>query len=559
MRCNCLTQYRFRLAACQLDELKSCVDRQRLMEALKALPTTLQEMYTRILDKIQRSDCYREAMFMLQYVLWTRKPPLFSEMIDAIAVRLDESPGFKRENRLFELMDVITQCSSLLTPVSSRYGREIHLAHSSVKEYLTSQHLTEPFKDLLSEVQARSTIAKTSMKYMLDVVNFHHDLIVSSGRSIDDLITMSSSDVVLSGNDLGRMRISAHRGGMYSVVTMCESSFPFLRAASYWAEHAAVVEIADDDIPRLVMHLYGQEHLWRSFPQILGSGLIYGHDYPSWFEERDYRPEPLTHACFWGLGIAAQRLLESYAHLFASRDFDSALFAACCSGHHSIVEMLLDRGAAVNGCATDMPSDRSNPLDAASANGHIEIVNTLLRRGARTDGDTVEAATTEDNWEILRLLVGRVDNIPLHQLRNALYEPIEDQMVSLLCSKPIVVEGYSVSSSIGLLSDLLHRNEIAYAKLYLEKGFPEFSGLLEFNYDWPKPPEQEHLELARMMLDKGWILLDNMVQCVKLSDEKESQRPEKRPRLEYSLSSDNSPDQELDETTSEVDWSDTEL
>lgn len=105
-------------------------------------------MYARNLDTIRRSSCYQEALFMLQYVLWAKRPPQFPEIIDAIAVHLDEIPGFKQENRPFDLMDVITQCSSLLTPSSALLGDEVHLAHSSVKEYLESQHLADPYKEL---------------------------------------------------------------------------------------------------------------------------------------------------------------------------------------------------------------------------------------------------------------------------------------------------------------------------------------------------------------------------------------------------------------------------
>lgn len=269
------------------------------MEALSTLPTTLQEIYARILDTLRSSNCYREGLFMLQYVLWAKKPPLFSEMIDAIAVHLDEDPGFKQENRLFDLMDVIAQCSSLLTPVLSGRRREIHLAHSSVKEYLMSQHLAEPLKNLLSEVHARSIIARTSMKYMLDVASLHHDLITSSGRSVDDLITMPRSPVVLSGHSLGWMDIVGCHAGTYQFITIDQSVFPFLEAAGYWAEHAAVAEATDGDIPRLVLQLYKQEHLLRGFPQILGPASTYGHSKHT-FQRilcRGHRPSPLVHAC----------------------------------------------------------------------------------------------------------------------------------------------------------------------------------------------------------------------------------------------------------------------
>jgi hypothetical protein len=441
------------------------------MKALSALPTTLQGMYERVLETLETSHCYREALFMLQYVLWARTPPLFPEMIDAIAVRLDESPGFKRENRLFELMDVITQCSSLLSPVRTRSGRQIHLAHSSVKEYLTSRQLAEPFQRLLAEVQARSVIAKTSIRYMIDVANIHHVSIKSSGKSPDDLHEMTRfevlfvinspndlhkiprpPEVVSLGNNLGKPRflVSSEDG---SVVTIMDNEhFPFLRSASYWAEQAQVVEAADDDIPRLVMQLYREEHLLRGFPQITGRGFIF-YTYPSDYEYEEglytpdgYRPNPLIHACYWGLELVAQRLLDIDPDLITAGVIDSPLHAACFSGHHSIVKMLLDRGAAIYGCVEASPmTERTIPLHGAARNGHIEIVKTLLQHGAKNvvigsgyHQTATEAAIYRCHWEVAHILTASYDRFPLYELYAAMCgDTADDAVISLMRDKPI--------------------------------------------------------------------------------------------------------------------------
>lgn len=195
--------------------------------------------------------------------------------------------------------------------------------------------------------------------------------------------------------------------------------------------------------------------------------------------------------------------------------------------------MLLGRGAAVDGRMASSAEARSVPLQGASANGHIEVVKTLLAHGAEIDDFAIEAAILYDYWEILQLLVDACDCVPFHLLSLAsILAPTRDKVVSLLCSKPIMVEEILISEFTQQLSNLLQRGEISCAKLLLEKGFPEPSGPFEFDLDWPEPLEQEHLELARMLLDRGWVPSDDMVRCVKLSDEKESQRPEKRPRLE---------------------------
>jgi hypothetical protein len=448
------------------------------MKALDALPTTLQGMYTRVLETVETSSCYREALFMLQYVLWAKKPPLFSEMVDAVAVRLDENPGFKQENRLFDLMDVITQCSSLLTPFQSRTGREIHLAHSSVKEYLTSRHLVEPFQRLLSEVHARSIIAKTSMRYMVDVASIHHDSISSSGMFSTYLTSLSTPEVVLSGKSLGRVDITEHRKDKTLVVTMDDSVYPFLRSASYWAEQAQAVEAADDDIPRLVMQVYEERNLLRCFPQILGLGFIQDWDEYEYMRglyiAAGHRPSPLIHACYWGLEFVAQQLLEVNAHLISSDDVDSPLHAASFSGHHSIVQMLLGRGAAVDGCKGSSPLTRTVPLHGAARNGHIEVVKTLLQHGARIDilgfedETAIEVAVRYGHRDVAQLLLASCDSIPFYLFCVAISRSsIDREVVDLLCSKPVVTTSSEYSL---LMEELLRSREKAHLRPLSEKG-----------------------------------------------------------------------------------------
>jgi hypothetical protein len=479
------------------------------MKALSDLPTTLQGMYARILDMLGSSHCYREALFMLQYLVWQKKPPTFSEMIDALAVRLDESPGFKQENRLFELMDVITECSSLLTPISSTHGREIHLAHSSVKEYLGSQHLVEPFKGLLSEAHARSAIAKTSIKYMIDVSNIHHDSIMSSGKSMDELRNIKSSEVVLLGNLLGRPEFTARPPGSPLIIIMDEGEFPFLRPASHWMEHAKVVETVDDDIPRLVLQLYGQERLSYGFTQILGLDLMYNnchHNTDSSWIEYGRTQETLIHACYWGLEIVAQRLLESDGQLITSGEFDSPLHAACYSGHHSLVKILLDKGAAVDGCMGASPLTTTVPLHGAVRNGHIEAVKTLLQHGAGVDvlgfedETAIEAAVWYGHRDVVQLLMASCDCFPFHLLFVALSRSmIDSRVVDLLCSKPIVPDSQTTSREfILVLGKLIYREQRAYANLLLEKGahvsIHPFDPFMHFS-DWSSQEDSMIKEL----------------------------------------------------------------
>jgi hypothetical protein len=484
---------------------------------------------------------------MLQYVLWAKKPPLFSEMIDAIAVRLDESPAFKQENRLFELMDVVTQCSSLLTSMPSRTGRQIHLAHSSVKEYLTSQHLPEPFKGPLSEVHARLTIAKTSIRYITDVASMHHDSITFSGKSYSDLLAMSSSEVVLLGNSLGRPTFYNDKESNSTVTVMDYREFGFLRSARYWAEHARAVETADDDIPRLVLQLYVEKRLLCGFPQILGLGFIFDdetdeYEYvPGLYTRVGRRPEPLIHACYWGLEIVAQRLLETDAQLITSCDFDSPLYAASFSGHHSIVKLLLDRGAEVNGRLETQPQTKTVPLHGATKSGHMEIVRTLIQHGAKIDvlgfrdETAIELAVWYGHQEIVQLLMDSCDCFPFHLLFLALSRwPVEDELVNLLCSKRIVPDDKVSSSKFTwLLANFIERDKADYANLLMENGSHVPILPFEPNFHWPEPPGKAHLDNALLLLDCGVFASDYLTQCVKLLVKKEHHRCGKRTRRRH--------------------------
>lgn len=264
---------------------------------------------------------------MLQYVLWSECPPTFSELIDAIAVHLDESPGFRQENRLFDLMDVIIECSSLLTIVnktedwSEEVYQEVHIAHSSVKEYLTSQHLVQPFNVLLSEFQARATIVKTEILYIIDVANLQYEATKHLGMP-------------------SRHLRPQYRGRPPQLdrpaKELNESGFPFLRSASFWAKHVRVLEGIEREVMQHVLQLYGQKHLLRRFPKIFELGLSLEHDF-------QYRPDawhlhdvedshPFIHACFWGLEMVVQYMLDAGTSPNCGT-IDSPLHAASSNGH----------------------------------------------------------------------------------------------------------------------------------------------------------------------------------------------------------------------------------
>ncbi|THW74384.1 hypothetical protein D6D18_10119, partial [Aureobasidium pullulans] len=386
----------FRLAACQLDELSKCLDRPRLMMALDNLPETLQEIYNRILGTLEQSPRYREVLLMLQFLTWSETPLSFGAMIDALTVRLEESPAFETGNRLFDLKYVILDCSSLVSVIGAsethqqdHKQQEIHLAHSSVKEYLRSRHLARPFDQLSEEIHARGSIAQTCIGYLMSLpINQFWD--------------------------------------------PNPNEFPFAAIANHWMEHAKVAEATDDILVQLILKLYQMESARlgtakgnnKLYGSTEGNGKleykdwndgIYGVTYKYFAQSPPYHEDlgvlyerPLTHASYWGLETVVHRLLEAGADVNADRCSDNPLHAAAFRGHDSVVRMLLERDANVNG-AND--GQFPIPLVATSFNGHVKTAQILLHNGAsiyaRPIGshDAFEMAIRTHQSEFLRFLL----------------------------------------------------------------------------------------------------------------------------------------------------------
>ncbi|THX36240.1 hypothetical protein D6D10_06833 [Aureobasidium pullulans] len=389
----------FRLAACQLEDLKRCKNQDRLIDALRILPKTLQEIYARTLTSLKASDYSTEALFMLQYLVWSEIPPTLEGMLDATAVRLHETPAFKKSNRIFEIMDLITLCSSLVTiievsrftgrfPREEQRTREIHLAHSSVKEYLKSRHLARPFDQLSEEVHARGLIAQTCIGYLmsLPIDHFWHPN---------------------------------------------QNQFPFAATANHWMKHARVAEATDDTLVQLILKLYQMESARlgtaegnnKLYDKTEGNGKLEYRDWNFGIYDYKYQPfatdpfqhqqdvlyeGPLTHASYWGLGTVVHRLLEAGTDVNADQCSDNPLHAAAFHGHDSVVKMLLANGANVNGTND---GQLSIPLIAASFNGHVKTAQILLQHGASIYARSTigygafEMATLTHQSEFLRFLL----------------------------------------------------------------------------------------------------------------------------------------------------------
>ncbi|KAF6804846.1 ankryin repeat protein, partial [Colletotrichum plurivorum] len=158
----------FRWAACQLDSLQTCLDREALEAALKSLPRDLNETYDRILQNIL-PERKKKSVRLLQFLVNSERPLTLREAVDVIAVRLDNTPRyFDIEDRLPCPVNITRFCPSLVSivkvPSGNNVVEELQLAHFSVKEYLLKHHI-EGF----CHAEASISITLTCLTYLASV------------------------------------------------------------------------------------------------------------------------------------------------------------------------------------------------------------------------------------------------------------------------------------------------------------------------------------------------------------------------------------------------------
>jgi hypothetical protein len=108
--------------------------------------------------------------------------------VDAIAVFPDRTPAFDYRHWMPKPREITRYCASLVTITSRKTEeswrsspdrseediQELQLAHFSVKEYLVSDRIEQSFRDVFEEMQARSTIVKASLSYLLVAAQDQH-------------------------------------------------------------------------------------------------------------------------------------------------------------------------------------------------------------------------------------------------------------------------------------------------------------------------------------------------------------------------------------------------
>ncbi|VUC26335.1 unnamed protein product [Clonostachys rosea] len=465
----------FLWVACQLETLQSCKNPAAVRTALKDLPSTLEETYKRILERIPRHD-KNTATRLLQILLYTRRPLSLQEAVDFIAVDLSSRPGFFIENRMPVPEEIIEYCPHLVvitrrTVRDDRYARtriksitEVQLAHLSVEEYLMSEQPEEELARELEEIRAKISIVDVCIHYLLS------------------LYELCSGDEAFPEYALARY------------------------AAKYWVIYAQDIEKVRKSALPSIREYYSCRKAFQ-----------YGYQTLLCKEERpwqihDVSIEALQFAALNGLFYSCMDLLDRGADVNAQSGlYGNALQAALHGGHLELAKGLLERGANVNA----QGGNYGTAIQAASTQGHLEFANMLLEKGAsintitqgREHSTALLAALDNRHLDTAKMLLneGADANAQDQEHASALYHASERGYLEL--SKLLLDKGSNINAQGGLYGNALQSASVfgglEVAQMLVDRGADINAQGGYYGNALQAASAKGHPKVTRMLLENG--------------------------------------------------------
>ena len=355
--------------------LQNCLP-NRVRQKLRELPKTLDETYERILKEIGKADGDL-AFRILQCLTVASRPLCVEELAEVLALDFEGAEGriptFKQNWRLQDRQQaLLITCSSLITIVKDRRSQVVQFSHFSVKEFLTSDRLATPVREISSfhilRKPAHTILAKACLAALL---------------RLDDRV---SPDTVQSSSPLAKY------------------------AAEHWVGHAQFEKVSscvEDGMQRLFDQSKPYFSAWLGLYDI-----DTGH---SWAPD-NHPNAPIYYASLCGFRDLAKHLIKSPQDVYARGGrHHSPLAAALRNRHFHVAELLCQHGADI-----ELAGYNNRTL---LVSGHVDAVQWLLERGASVNLQQSSSQTSSSGgglWTYLGSLRGFVNAMinsgdsPLH-------------------------------------------------------------------------------------------------------------------------------------------------
>ena len=336
-------------------------------------------------------DSREEAARILTLLCFSSRPLTVQELIDGIAVDLEEPARLNPGRRLQDIEDLRKICPGLIdigfeandklflknggNDSEEETTLTLRIAHFSVQEYLESDRI-KLHRFALKSAFAHAEIAQICLVYLQDC--------------------------------LVHLQESGPPSGGLNFMKLQEYPLAYF-AAQFWHYHYNNATNTVSQLDRLVLALFQQREdtfctcMRLQNPERLVDPLTSG-----------MTASPMYYASWLGLdGIVRELIGHCQNHTSMANHLtnaegghhEHALMAASSQGHEKVVQILIDAGADVNDILPD-----GTALQVASFYGHEKVVQILIDAGADInavgpEGTALQAASYPGNEKIVQILL----------------------------------------------------------------------------------------------------------------------------------------------------------
>jgi ankyrin repeat protein len=343
--------HRFKRVFYQLEALRLCSSDVR--RTLEEMPKSLEETYERILKKIDQAN--REDVYRLLQCLAVAVRPLQIEELAAVLAFDFSKGGLPKVKADWRWEDqgeaALSACSKLVSVISNNGTRVVQFSHSSVKEFLMSDHLASSIEE---------------------ISRFH--------------VLIEPAHATLAQACLGALLCLNEHTDEKSVKQIPLSQY----AGQYWVRHARFGDVESQIVDAMDCFLDADNPHFTAwvriqFLQDLLKNFTGDSDDSERMKAIPHPAAPLYFAVDRGFRGLVERLVVKYPQQVNAwgGECGTPLHASALRGRIDVAQLLVAHGADIN----SRSSFQGTPLYIAVKEGNLKLARRLLD-AARSDVDS---------------------------------------------------------------------------------------------------------------------------------------------------------------------------